>query len=410
VSEKRRILFFSHYFPPEGNAPASRTHETLREWVRAGRQATVITGVPNVPRGVVYEGYRNRPWQQETVDGIRTVRVWTFVAPNEGFFRRTLNYVSYLATSVPASVAEPRPDVVIATSPQFFCGWAGLFAAKMRRVPFVLEIRDLWPDSILAVDALRNRLVVRALYALERWLYLGADHVVTVGEGYRDELVRKGVPSERITVIPNGVDFDRFRPLPPDRELARRHGLDGRFVVSVLGTIGMASGLGVVLDAAEKLRAAGIDDVTFCLIGDGALREELESRARARGLDRVLFAGRRDKSEIPRWLSVTDACLVHLRRAELFRTVLPSKIFEAAAMARPIVVGVPGRATELVLEAGCGLAVPPEDPDALVAAIARLRADPDAARRMGEAGLRWVHRHHDRTRLALDYLHVLDRL
>jgi glycosyltransferase involved in cell wall biosynthesis len=410
AAPKRRVLFFSHYFPPEGNAPASRTHETLRRWVAAGRSATVITCAPNVPRGVVYDGYVNRAWQHETIDGIRVVRVWTYLAPNEGLVRRTLNYVSYLATSLPASLVEPRPDVVVATSPQFFCGWAGLVAAKLRRVPFVLEIRDLWPDSILAVGAIRNRFVVRALYALERWLYLGADHVVTVGEGYRDELLRKGVPADRITVVSNGVDFERFEPRPPDAGLVRDYGLAGRFVVSFLGTIGMASGLDVVLDAAERLRAAGRDDVTFLLIGDGAVRAALEADARARGLDRVVFTGRRDKSEIPRWLSVTDACLVHLRRAELFRTVMPSKIFEAAAMARPILIGVPGHATAEVLRAGCGLAIPPEDPGALLAAIDRLRTDREAAARMGQAGLAWVRRDHDRTRLALTYLHTLDRV
>jgi len=407
---KRRILFFSHYFPPEGNAPASRTHETLRRWVREGRDATVVTCAPNVPRGVVYDGYRNRLWQHETLDGIRTVRVWTYLAPNQGFLRRTLNYVSYLLASVPASLVEPRPDVVLATSPQFFCGWAGLVAAKIRRVPFVLEIRDLWPDSILAVDAIRSRRVVDALYALERWLYLGADHIVTVGEGYREELVRKGVPDEKITVVSNGVDPNRFSPRPRDAELVRKHGLDGRFVVSFIGTIGMASGLRVVLEAADKLRAGGNDDVTFLLIGDGAMREELEAEARERGLDRVVFAGRQDKSEIPRYLSVTDACLVHLRKVDLFRTVMPSKIFEAAAMARPVVIGVPGRATELVERARAGIAIEPEDPDALLAAIRRLQSDPEAAERMGRQGREYVLRHYDRDRLALAYLEVVDRV
>jgi glycosyltransferase involved in cell wall biosynthesis len=407
---KRRLLFFSHYFPPEGNAPASRTHETLRRWVREGRSATVVTCAPNVPRGVVYPGYTNRLRQDETIDGVRVVRVWTYLAPNEGILRRSLNYVSYLLTAVPASLGEPRPDVVIATSPQFFCGWAGLVAAALRRVPFVLEVRDLWPDTILAVGAIGNRLVVRALYALERWLYTGADLVVTVGDGYREELVKKGVPPEKIVVVPNGVDLDRFAPRPCDAELVLRHGLEGRFVVSVLGTIGMASGLDVVLGAAELLRAGGEEDVTFLLIGDGALREALEARARERGLDRVVFLGRRDKAEIPRWLSVTDACLVHLRDAPLFRTVMPSKIFEAAAMARPIVIGVPGHATDLVLRARCGIAIPPEDPRALVTAIRRLRDDPAGARRLGENGRDWVSRHHDRDRLALDYLAAIDRV
>ena len=186
------VLFFSHYFPPEGNAPASRTYENCRRWVAAGHRVTVITCVPNQPDGVAYAGYRNRLRQREQLDGIEVVRVWTYLAANRGTVRRVANYVSYMLSALLFSLFLPRPDIVVATSPQFFCGWAGVIAAHVRRVPLVLEIRDLWPDSIAAVAALRNQALLGFLEQLESWLYQAADHIVTVGEGYREELLRKG--------------------------------------------------------------------------------------------------------------------------------------------------------------------------------------------------------------------------
>lgn len=405
-----KILFFTHYFPPEGNAPASRTYENCRRWVRDGHAVTVVTGAPNHPAGVLYAGYRNRLRARESLDGIEVVRVWTYLAANKGTLLRILNYVSYMVTAVLLTLREPRPDVVIGTSPQFFCGWAGAIAARLKRARFVLEIRDIWPESIVAVGALRNRALLRFLEWLERRMYATADHIVTVGEGYRDRLLAKGVTSERISIVMNGVDRELFRPNGPDRELLAQWGLEGRFVVSYSGTIGMACGLEVVLDAAEELRRRGRRDVAFLLVGDGAIREELSAEARRRGLDKVVFTGRQDKARMPAFLSISDACLVHLRATELFATVMPSKLFEAMGMARPIIIGVAGQAQRIVEAAGAGIAIEPEDAAALVTAILHLADDPALRRRMGESGYRYVVEHYDRDRLARDYLQVLRRV
>jgi len=404
-----RILFFSHYFPPEVNAPASRTFENGRRWVRAGHELTVVTGAPNCPDGKVFAGYRNRLRQVEEKEGIRVVRIWTYIAPNAGTWRRIANYISYLFSAVAFALFLPRPDVCVATSPQFFCGWAGLIYSRLRRVPFVLEIRDIWPESIAAVEAFRSRRLLAVLEWLERRLYAGAGRIVTVGEGYRQRLVEKGVPPEKVAVVMNGVDRELYHPRPPDESLRTRLGLDGKFVCSYVGTIGMACGLDTALQAARRLKAKGRDDIVFLLVGDGAVRADLEAEARREGLDNVCFTGRMDKAVMPAVYSISGACLVHLRRTELFTTVMPSKIFEACGMGRPVINGVAGFAARFVAEAGAGINIPPDDADALVDAVIRLADDPELSRRYGEAGMAYVHDRYDRDRLADDYLILLQR-
>jgi len=406
------ILFLSHYFVPENNAPAARVHGMAKEWARLGHRVTVLTGAPNVPAGVVYEGYRNRLYQEEWIEGIRTARVWTYLAANRGRVRRGLNFLSYMAAAGAAgSALRPRADVVIATSPQFFAGWAGVPVSRAHGAPLVLEIRDIWPDSITAVGALKEGRVVRALEGLERALYDAADHIVAVGEGYRQNMIRKGVPAAKIDVVTNGVDADLFTPRPADAALRERLGFAPHtFVVTFAGTIGMASGLDVALGAARRLKEQGRDDVAFLLIGDGAVRAELEEQARAQGLENVVFTGLVARAELPGYLASSDACLVHFRKQELFSTILPSKLFEDAAMEKPILLGFEGDARALLGEADCGLAFEPDNDAELAAAAVKLADDREECARLGANGRRYVLEHFDRRTLAHDYLEILERV
>jgi len=406
------ILFLSHYFVPENNAPAARVYGMAREWARLGHRVTVLTGAPNVPAGVVYEGYRNRLYQEEWIDGIRTTRVWTYLAANRGRVRRGLNFLSYMAAAGAAgSALRPRADVVIATSPQFFAGWAGVPVSRAHGAPFVLEIRDIWPDSITAVGALKQGRVVRALEELERALYDAADHIVAVGEGYRQNIIRKGVPAAKIDVVTNGVDADLFTPRPADAALRERLGLKpDAFVVTFAGTIGMASGLEVALGAARRLKQQGRDDVAFLLIGDGAVRADLEAQARGQGLDNVVFTGLVARAGLPDYLASSDACLVHFRKQELFSTILPSKFFEDAAMEKPILLGFEGDARAMLLEADCGIAFEPGNDAELAAAVVRLADDRAEGARLGANGRRYVLERFERRRLAHEYLEILERV
>lgn len=407
------ILFLTHYFSPENNAPAARVHGMAKEWVRLGHRVTVLTCAPNVPAGVVYEGYRNRPYQEEWIDGIRTVRVWTWLAANRGRVRRGLNFLSYMAAAGAAGpLLRPRADVVIATSPQFFAGWAGWPVARAHGAPFVLEIRDIWPDSITAVGALEEGRVIRALERLERALYDGADHIVAVGDGYRRNIIRKGVDQAKVDIVTNGVDVDLFEPRDADQALRARLGFSPEtFVVTFAGTIGMASGLEVALGAARRLKAQGRDDIAFLLVGDGAVRADLEAAARSEGLGNVVFTGMVPRAELPAYLASSDACLVHFRKQDLFGTILPSKFFEDAAMERPILLGFEGDARAMLDEADCGIAFEPSNAEELAAAAVRLAAtSAGERRRLGANGRRYVLERFDRRRLARDYLEILERV
>lgn len=402
-----RILFLTHYFPPEGNAPAVRVHNMTRRWVRMGHDVEVITGVPNVPTGKVYAGYQNRIHQTENMDGVRVRRIWTYLAPNKGTVRRSLNYLSYAVFSTLAGLFVKRPDVVVATSPQFLCGCAGALLSVLRRVPFVLEIRDIWPESIAAVGAVRKSFPLRVLERIERWMYGRATRIVTVGEGYRDRLVERGVAAGRIAVIPNAPDWELFSPRPPDENVRREFDLGNRFVCAYVGTIGMASGLHVVLRAAAVLKSRNRNDVVFLLVGDGAIYEDLLAEAQCQGLDNIRFAGLQPKARIPPLLATADACLVHLKRQPLFRSVLPSKMLEAAAMARPIIMGVEGYAADLLNRMNGGIAIEPENAEALIAAIDRLIRDPAGARQMGLSAYHYVREHFNLDKLASAYESLL---
>ncbi len=402
---KLRILFLSHYFHPEVNAPASRLYEHGQHWINAGHDVTVICPVPSAPHGWPYKGYANSWWNEEMVAGIRVIRVWTFIAANKGKVRRTLNYLSYMGSTLFALLLVRRHDVLVATSPQFFCGLAGAVASLFRKERFVLEIRDLWPESIEAVGATSATLPIRVIERLARWMYQQAHHIVTVGEGYRQRLIEIGAaPPERITVIPNGVDFTVFQP-PQGAPVLARFGLANRFVVSYVGTVGMAHGLDVVLSAAEQLR--GESHIAFAIVGDGAERARLEREADTRGLSNVIFAGLLPKDDIPSVLSESAACLVHLRKRDLFKTVLPSKLFEAMGMRRPVLLGVEGYSKELLERAAAGIAFEPENGSALAAAVLRLAQDHQLGQTMGERGHRFVLQSYTRDALATAYAELL---
>ena len=408
-----RIVFFTHYFPPEGNAPASRTFDHCRRWVENGAEVTVITCAPNVPSGVVYDGYRNRIWpQRESLDGIQVIRVWTFIASNSGGARRILNFVSYMLSAVFAFLFFcKRPSLVIATSPQFFCGWAGTIASILKWCPFVLEIRDIWPESIVVVGAMKRGLGIRFLEILEKWMYLSATHIVAVGNGYKQAILKRIPRAENISIITNGVDLESFSPRPPDNEFLQNWGLENKLVCSYVGTIGLAHGLNVVIDAAKILKQRGRNDIVFCLVGDGANRKALAEETDANRLSEfIVFTGRLPKDQMPNVLASSGALLIHLKKCDLFTTVIPSKIFEAMAMGRPIIMGVDGEARDIVQASNSGIDLVPGDADGLVSAVCQLADDPALAQRLAEAGRPFVSANYTRDVLAQRFYSILESI
>ena len=404
------ILFLSDNFPPEVNAPASRTFEHCREWVKAGHRVTVITCAPNFPSGVVHAGYRNRPWSREVMDGIEVVRVWSYITANEGFAKRTLDYVSYMVSAIAAAPFVGKVDLVIGTSPQYVTACAGAFVGAIKGKPFVFELRDLWPESIRALGAIRNQRILDWLERLELFLYRRAAAVVAVTHAFKADLVRRGIAADKIYVVTNGVDLTRFEPAPRDEALADQHGLTDKFVAGYIGTHGMAHALETLLEAADHLRAVPeAAHIRILLLGDGASKKALKAKAAAMGLDSVLFLDSVAKDQVGRYWSLLDVSVIHLKDAELFATVIPSKLFEGMAMGVPVLHGVRGESAMIVEREGVGLTFEPENAEALADALLMLATDEDRRRALAIRA-REAAPGYDRAVLAGDMLRVLEQV
>ena len=402
------ILFLTDNFPPEVNAPASRTFEHCREWVKVGHQVTVVTTVPNFPTGKVFGGYRNKWWQAEQMAGIRVIRVWSYVVENTGFAKRVLDYLSFMLMAIPASLLVRKVDVVVGTSPQFFTACAAYAVGALKRAPWVFELRDIWPESIRVVGAMKDSVALDLLEKLELFLYRKATMIVSVTNAHRDNLIGRGIERSKIQVVTNGVDIDRFLPCAKDASLVSRYGLEDKFVAGYIGTLGLAHGLDTVLDAAKLMAAAADGDrFRFVLLGDGAQKATLMARARAEGLGNLIFVDSVPKDEVVRYWSMLDVAVIHLKSDDLFKTVIPSKMFESMGMAIPLLHGVQGESAEILEREDVGILFEPENPDALCKGLRRLSGDESLYRRLRANGP-IAARNYDRNVLAARLLRLLE--
>lgn len=398
-----KILFLTDNFPPEVNAPATRTYEHCLEWIKLGAEVTVITCAPNFPQGKVYQGYRNLPYRAETVDGIRVIRVWSYITRNEGFLKRTLDYLSFAVTSFFAGMFQ-KADIIVATSPQFFTTFAGFALSKLKRRPWIFELRDLWPESIRTVGAMGDSKALDLLEKIELFLYRDASVVVALTPSFRDNLVRRGIPGSRIQVVTNGANTELFTPREKSRALLLKHGLQGKFVVGYIGTHGMAHGLESVVNALDRITDSGIH---FLFIGDGAKKKDVVRLAREKRLQNVTFLDPVAKELVPEYMSLADVALVPLIKSDTFRTVIPSKIFEAAAMHTPILLGVAGQAQELIESCGAGLCFEPEDEGDFLAKLSLLRSDTSLYARL-QKGCATLATQYDRRSLAKNLYEIME--
>lgn len=405
------ILFLTDNFPPESNAPASRTFEHCREWVRAGHQVTVITCAPNFPKGKVFDGYRNQLWQQEKMDGIRVIRVWSYITANEGFVKRILDYQSFMLSATLAAPFVCGVDVVVGTSPQFFTACAAYLVSRLKRIPFVFELRDMWPESIKAVGAMKaDSVAYRWLEKLELFLYRKASRIVTVTHAFRDVLMRRGIDGTKIEVVTNGVDLSHFAPQAKDQPLLQQLALQDMFVAGYIGTHGMAHALETLLEAAQMLQQLpGAENVRLIFLGDGARKLHLVARSEAMGLRNVLFLESVPKDQVVRYWSVLDVAVIHLRKTELFTTVIPSKLFECMGMGLPVLHGVAGESADIVVREKVGEVFESENAQQLVDGLLRMRDQPDTYASYQQSGLAAARRY-DRKHLALQMLQVFKNL
>ncbi|MGA7402235.1 MAG: glycosyltransferase family 4 protein [Candidatus Sulfotelmatobacter sp.] len=408
-----KILYISQYFPPEMGAPAARAAELSRHWISLGHEVTVLTGFPNHPTGVVPAEYRvrfRRLVARERVDKVSVVRTWLLPFPNRKAHERMLNYSSFSISAASTGLFLSRPDVVIASSPQLLVGLSGWWVARWKRVPFVFEVRDLWPESLAAVGlGNADSLLHKTLAKIAGFLYRSADRVVVVTAAFEDYLVEHWqMPREKVSVIENGVETQLFSP---DAGTTLRQELCavGKFVVAYIGTMGMAHGLETVIAAAAQLQDTN-PEIIFLVVGEGAEKERIVGLARGRALSNLRFIDQQPREKIPAYICASDVCLVPLKKTDVFKTVLPTKMLEFMSCARPVILGVDGQARAILEEARAGLVVEPENSGALANAIRFLNANRERSRELGQNGRDYIIRKFSRRQTAERYIGVLQRL
>jgi len=392
-------------------APAARVSELARHWVKAGHQVTVLTGFPNHPTGIVPPEYRSKLRRlvcREQKDGIDIVRTWLIPCPNRKAHERLLNYLSFVLSSCITGIFLPRPDVIIATSPQLFVGLTGRWLGWIKRVPFVLEVRDLWPESITASGMGSDAdLSIRMLRVLAAFLYRSCNHVVVVTPAFKQELVAKWrLRDDKISLVENGVETDLFTPDVPGDDVKRELGLEGKFVVSYIGTLGLAHGLQAVMKAATELQRT-FPDIQFLFVGEGADKDRLTSLVSELNLTNVRFLLQQPRQKIPSIIRASDLCLVLLRKANVFKTVIPTKMLEFMACGRPVILGVDGQARQVIETAQAGVFIEPEDATALTLAVRQLYDDSELRQALGRNGRRHIVDHFSRREMAQVYIGVL---
>ncbi len=407
-----KILYVSQYFPPEMGAPSARASELAMHWARAGHQVSVLTGFPNHPTGVVPPEWRGRLRHlvyNEKLGDVDVFRTWLWALPNRKAHERMRNYASFCLSAALRGLTIPRPDVVIATSPQLLVGLSGFWLGSARRIPFVFEVRDLWPESLTAVGiGSEDSVLHRTLARVARLLYDRADRVVVVTPAFQNRLTEFwGVPSEKISVVENGVETGTFSPSASgDSDLRQQLRLEGKFVASYIGTMGNAHGLETLLDAAQRLQQN--PNIVFLLIGEGAEKQKIQAAAESRCLTNVRFVDQQPREKIPAFILASDVCLVLLKRTDVFKTVIPSKMLEFMSCSRPVILGVEGQAQAILEEAGAGLVIEPENSEALAQAIQYVAQNPKIAEAFGRRGREYILQKYSRARTAQKYIDVLE--
>ncbi len=378
-----RVAILTQYYPPE---PIPKPHELARGLAERGHEVVVITGFPNYPAGKLYPGTRLRLWKWETLDGIRILRLPLYPDHSRSAVRRTLNFGSFAVTaSLLGNMLGGAFDAMFAEHPPLTIGLAAWIMGRCHRAPFLYAVNDLWPESVEATGMVRSQRLLHIMGRLERFVYRRAAAIAVISPGFKQNLVAKGVPPEKIAVIPHWADESLYRPVPADPELARDLGMTGHFNVVFAGQLGLAQGLDVVLDAADEL--SDLPDLQFVLVGDGTDANRLRQAAGQRGLRNVRFLGRQPAERMSGIFAVSDALLVHLRDEPLFRITIPSKTMAYMACGRPVLMAVEGDGEDLIQEAGAGVTCRPGDAKDLAEAVRRLRGMPRTALEdMGRAG------------------------
>lgn len=398
-----KILFITDNFTPEVNAPATRTYEHIQEWIKEDDvEVTVITCAPNFPHGKVYEGYKNKLYQKEYIDGIEVIRVWSYITSNSGFVKRVLDYVSFGVMAFFVGLFK-KHDLIIATSPQFFTTWAAWGISKIKRKPWVFELRDLWPESIKTVGAMKQGRIIDTLEKIELGLYKSCDKVIPVTDAFKANLISRGIDANKIEVVTNGSNMELFSPREKNQELLKELSLENKFIIGYIGTHGMAHSLDFVVNTISKVEDT---DIHFLFIGDGAMKATIVDIAKRLDIKNITFLNPIKKDDVPTYLSICDVSLAPLKKEDNFKTVIPSKIFEASAMQKPTLLGVEGQAQEIIEEYDAGLCFEPENETDFIEKVNILKNDKNRYEKL-QRGSEELAKKYDRKRLAKKMIDIV---
>lgn len=405
-----KINLICQYYPPEIGAPQARLSEMAEEWVKQGHDVIVLTGFPNHPTGVIPPEYRRKIFMQEYSNGIRIWRHWLYATPNEGFFKKTFSHFSFMVSLIfLSSLRGERPDILIVSSPNFFSVISTYLISRVRGVPYIFEVRDLWPGIFIELGVLKNRYLIRLLEIIELFLYRKASAVVPLTNGFAENIIKRGIPANKIEVITNGVDIDIYKPGSGETYLRNKIGLsEDKFIILYIGAHGISHGLTSVLDAAESLKEE--QDIHFLFVGEGAEKSNLLNLAKNKKLKNVTFLAGQSREKVIDLYHLADVCLAPLRDVLGLNTFIPSKIFEIMGCGKPIIASLRGESADILTRSGVALVIPPENPAELIKAIKILKNNPEMRQRMGQAGRTFVEKNYDRKVLAKKYLGLLEKV
>lgn len=397
-----RILFLTQYYPPETGAAQNRLGDLAERLREMGHELTVLTAMPNYPAGEIYPGYRSRFWRTESVRGVRTLRTWIYATKSKGFITRILNYLSFAFFAfLRGLMMTEKVDVIFAESPPLFAGFCGYGLSRIKNARFVLNISDLWPESAVALGILRNRTLIRFVTQAEEWLYRQAALVTGQTQGIINSICER-CPGTRTMLMTNGVSpefLDSTAAATASREkTCTELGVSKKFVAGYAGLHGLVYRLDLMLDAARALQTFA--EIHFLLLGDGPEKGRLEEKARIDGLKNVTFRPTLPAHRMPEVFTTFDVIVIPLRRHDLFKGTLPSKLFEALGAGVPVVGAFEGEAQRLIEAANCGICVEPEDSCAMAEAILTLYKDPQLRRKLGDNGREYVAKHYNRQVIA----------
>lgn len=401
-----RVLLIHQAFVSPEEAGGTRHYELGKHVVNSGHEFTIVASDLSYLTGKAIKERRSFVFEQR-LDGIRILRAFTYPSLHRSFVWRVISFLSFMVTSVWAGLRAGPVDVVMGTTPPIFQAVSAWLIALLRRRPFLLEIRDLWPTFAIDMGVLRNPLLIVLAKWLERFLYAQATHLLVNSPAYRDYLVQKGVHADKITLIPNGVSTGMFDPSAKGEEVRQNWQLNGEFVVTYAGALGLANDIPTILRAAEHLRKH--THIRFLLVGDGKERKQLETTAQQMKLSNVMFTGSVAKSHMPAVLAASDACVATLQNIPMFTTTYPNKVFDYMAAGRPTILGIDGVIRQVVEDAQAGIYIEPGDDKALAKAVLTLAKDRTKAQAIGASARAYVHKYFERSLQAEQFVELLQR-